>query len=778
MAVAAAIVMIGAACSIAAALAIARTEAKDSQGRFGVSAAGVVSRLSQTIQNENDLVISAGGFADREPDPTSSQLAAWLATVQAPQRYPELQQVMIIQKVPVGRLADFAAGRWSHPAAALPDSTLALPPTARGYYCLASATGYPGISGSPVGVDLCANEAVARSRDSGRAVTTRITGGQWADGTLLAGTPLAVVTPIYRGGYVPGSVTSRQEAFVCWIVMTINTQVILNEAIGNHPDLGVTLRYDNGSGTPVVASGGVAVVGGQTLTTSLSTGLTVTVTGPPDAGGVLGPGSPVVVLVTGLAASLLLGVLILVLATGRERALRLVSQKTDELAHLALHDALTGMPNRALIVDRVDHALARVRRSRGTAAVLFVDLDGFKKVNDTFGHAAGDHLLCTVAARLTGAVRASDTAGRLGGDEFVVIVEDATAESGAEIVAERILSRLAEPVQLNDAAGTLVRTRASIGIAVGLRDSSEDLLRDADIALYAAKTSGKDRFVLFAPQMHEVAQARLALETDLRVAVGTDQFFLLYQPIFDLRTEEMIGVEALLRWQHPERGVIAPDQFIPLAEETGLIVGLGRWVLGEACRQAVTWQAHGHNLMMSVNVSSRQFDSDVDIVADVRTALADSGLEADRLMLEITESRLMRDAEQSAVKLGALKDCGIRLAIDDFGTGYSSLSYLQQFRVDVLKIDRSFVASAGDSTVASALLRTVVQLGKAFGIETLAEGIEEEAQLRFLQRAGCDSGQGFLFAKPMAPESLEELAIRTKATPRKTMLSLTRAPAS
>jgi diguanylate cyclase (GGDEF)-like protein/PAS domain S-box-containing protein len=430
----------------------------------------------------------------------------------------------------------------------------------------------------------------------------------------------------------------------------------------------------------------------------------------------------------------------------------------DELHHQALHDALTGLPNRALILDRVEGALARARRHNSAIAVLFLDLDGFKAINDTYGHAAGDKLLKAVTARLTGALRECDTVGRLGGDEFVVLAEDSSLDAGPEMIAERLRDVLKEPFRLECPEQPLtVHAQASIGIAVGLRSTAAELLRDADVALYAAKSAGKDCYVCFTPEMQTAVSARPELEMDLRDAAGTDQLFLVYQPIFDLSTRAITGVEALLRWQHPTRGLVMPDVFIPLAEETALIVPIGRWVLAEACRQAADWRRRGHPLAVSVNISGRQLAHDVDLVADVQSALIESMLDAGELTLEVTESMLMRDADFSARRLRALKELGVRIAIDDFGTGYSSLGYLQQFPVDALKIDRSFIWRIATSPEANALIHTLVQLGKTLGLETVAEGIEEDRQLQNLQREFCYSGQGYLFARPLTPDQLESL---------------------
>jgi diguanylate cyclase (GGDEF)-like protein len=432
----------------------------------------------------------------------------------------------------------------------------------------------------------------------------------------------------------------------------------------------------------------------------------------------------------------------------RRKAHEELSRRQDELAFLATHDPLTGLPNRTLILDRVDQMLVRARRSQAPVATLFIDLDNFKSINDTLGHGAGDRLLKAVAARLRGAIRDTDALGRLGGDEFVVIAEGISLAAGPELIAERLLEALAPPFRLDEAQDTRLAVTASVGIAMGDRASAEELLRDADIAMYRAKWDGKNRYTVFESGMQDEVQTRMELEMDLREALAREQFFLVYQPTFDLQNMSPTGVEALLRWNSPARGVVQPDDFVPLLEETGLITEIGSWVLGEACRQGARWRAAGYHIGMSVNVSARQLDSD-DFVATVKDTLRESGLQPAALTIEITETTIMRDATETARRLAAVKELGVRIAIDDFGTGYSSLSHLQQFPVDALKIDRSFISRLTQSPEGETLIHTLVQLGKAMSIETLAEGIERSHELDLLKGEQCDSGQGFLFARPL-----------------------------
>jgi diguanylate cyclase (GGDEF)-like protein len=425
-----------------------------------------------------------------------------------------------------------------------------------------------------------------------------------------------------------------------------------------------------------------------------------------------------------------------------------LEHRQEELAFLATHDPLTGLPNRTLILDRVEQMLARSRRKQTPVAALFVDLDNFKSINDTLGHEVGDELLRAVAARLDGVVRATDAFGRLGGDEFVVVSEELSLSAGPELIAERLIEALKEPFKLGSDEGTRLTVTASIGIASGDRTAPADLLRDADIAMYRAKWDGKNRYVVFETGMQDAVQTRMELEMDLRVALENEEFSLVYQPTFDLSDMSPTGVEALIRWNSPTRGTVQPDDFIPLLEETGLITQIGKWVLEEACRQGAAWRAAGHMIGMAVNVSARQLDTD-QLIGDIESALSGSGLAPEALTIEITETTLMRNADETARRLTTIKGLGVRIAIDDFGTGYSSLAHLQKFPVDALKIDRSFISGLTNKGEGEALIHTLVQLGKALSIETLAEGIEQTQELSLLRDERCDSGQGFLFARPL-----------------------------
>jgi diguanylate cyclase (GGDEF)-like protein len=438
----------------------------------------------------------------------------------------------------------------------------------------------------------------------------------------------------------------------------------------------------------------------------------------------------------------------------RRRSDEELQRREGELAFLATHDSLTGLPNRTLILDRVTQMLARSRRSQTPVAALFIDLDNFKTINDTLGHGVGDELLRAVAARLNGVIRDIDALGRLGGDEFVVISEDLSLTAGPELIAERLLDALQHPFKLGADEQTRLTVTASIGIATGDATTAEELLRDADIAMYRSKWDGKNRHTMFESSMHDIVQNRMELEMDLREALANDEFVLAYQPTLDLSDMRPTGVEALIRWQHPDRGVVQPDDFVPLLEETGLITDVGRWVLQEACRQGAAWRNAGHQIGMAVNVSGRQLDTD-QLILDIEDALHKSGLDPQALTIEITETTLMRNIEDTARRLIQIKQLGVRIAIDDFGTGYSSLAHLQRFQVDALKIDRSFISGLTNNREGETLIHTLVQLGKTLSIETLAEGIEQQQELSLLRDQDCDSGQGFLFARPLDVDATE-----------------------
>jgi diguanylate cyclase (GGDEF)-like protein len=434
----------------------------------------------------------------------------------------------------------------------------------------------------------------------------------------------------------------------------------------------------------------------------------------------------------------------------------------EQLLHDAFHDALTGLPNRALFMDRLEVLLAksqgRQRKSEHLFAVLFLDLDRFKVVNDGLGHVAGDRLLVAIARRLEECLRPGDSVARLGGDEFTVLLDDVASTADALRIADRIQEELSRPFEL---AGQEVFTTASIGVAFGGKGyrEADELLRDVDTAMYRAKALGKARAEVFDEAMRARAVEILQLETQLRRALERRELRLYYQPIVRLQTGEIDAMEALVRWESPERGLVPIGEFLPVAEESGLIVPIGEWVIGEACRQLRAWDdllCPQRPLAVNINISGREFIQP-DLVACLREALEETGLDPARVRIEITESVIMDDAMAAQATLDRLSDLGVKLHMDDFGTGYSSMSHLRDFRLDALKIDRSFVSHIGPGGEHAEIVRTIVALGHNLGLEVVAEGVETAEQALLLRSLGCEYGQGFHFAKPLPAEAARTL---------------------
>jgi diguanylate cyclase (GGDEF)-like protein len=755
------------------------------ESAFEARSASQAAALSTALRRNVDLATSVSGFISAAGPVTNTQMAEWFQAV-GPDRYVGLSAVGFVQRVARQDLVAFQQQVANDPVPLTAKGPFELLPAGdRSEYCLVRL-GIAGVGTTlhdvPSGLDVCAlpelGDALRNSVATGELVqlpqfngpspaadaidTAALLGLTKTDrdrltGMQVEGTSILVLTPVYGPGGPLDSPLERERRHRGWSIVAYDARALLLANMVDDPadfvSLTSRLPLADATGAPLPS----ATLGRPPTGGMFTRAIDFDADGPWRAvfevslADVAAQAQDrwLVALLFGVGGTLLVFSLLTVVVSSRQRAIRLVDERTGELRHQALHDGLTGLPNRALILDRAERLLAATRRDGRLPAALFLDLDGFKNANDTLGHAAGDRLLQAVASRLASIVREGDTVGRIGGDEFVLLTAVDPFGAGPQVVADRVLNVLREPFESEPGSGATLSVTASIGIATGDRPSPEDLLRDADIALYEAKAGGKNRWALFDPDMHEVARCRLETEVDLRVALDADELRLDYLPTFDLREVSVTGVEALLRWHHPDRGIIQPLEFLPLAEETGLIVPIGRWVLGEACGQGAAWHREGHRIRVSVNVSARQLE-DEGFVEIVRSALAATGFDPGFLVLEITESILMRDADATVGRLRRLKSLGVLIAVDDFGTGYSSLSYLKQFPVDSLKIDRSFIAGISDARESSALIHTLVQLGKDLGIETLAEGIEEQSQFRRLRGEQCDSGQGFLFARPLA----------------------------
>ncbi|MGA2452660.1 MAG: bifunctional diguanylate cyclase/phosphodiesterase [Solirubrobacteraceae bacterium] len=732
---------------------------------FESTAAAVGSALEAKLSTDVTLTRTVRAHAVMETQQDETQFLQWYKELQ--RGAPSSPDVVatFIQVVPASGLSAFRRQVEADPGfrRLLGSNLQVIPSGQRPTYCLtraivgaaAATSPYPGL------LDYCAPvvPGIGRSPYPALVHTATDTGSLIVTPLLAPGSRslVAIGAAVYGRGASIATVSARRAALTGFIGTTFDSASTIRSVLGGRRSVILALYHRNlGGQMQLIGRAGANPKGrspGYLSERDLGEGWTLETSGTADAFA-----SPnvrgIVALGFGLLVTILVFLLHRVLSGSRQRAWSLVGERTGELEYRALHDPLTDLPNRVLALDRAEQILGRARRLDVPVTALFVDIDGFKQINDRHGHQAGDEVLRQVGARLKATLRENDTVGRLGGDEFVMLIDSVGLYTAPELVAERILDVLRQPINLSEQERAPISITASIGIATGRPGSAEDLMQDADLALYKAKAIGKNGYVKFESAMQTAAQDRIHLEMDLANALELQQFFVVYQPMLDLETERVVGVEALLRWRHPISGVIAPDVFIPIAEDNGTIVPIGRWVLEQACRQGATWHRRGYPLNISVNASARQLERG-EYVEEVRAALHDSGLQAASLTIEITETVLMRQPDRTARLLSELKALGVRIAVDDFGTGYSSLAYLRQFPVDSLKIDRTFITGLELSSEAHALAHTLIQLGKALGLQTLAEGVEQHSQVRTLQREGCDMAQGFLFARPLAPDVVE-----------------------
>ncbi len=790
-----AVLVVGVAGSGAMANSWRHTVATQDQRSFQAAASNVAATVTMAVQRDIDLLATTGTMLAGTPGMDNASFTRWFSSLDVIGNYPGSFGFAFVQAVTPQQLPAFAARAVADPPSGLPlpGGFHLQPPGVRPQYCLMRfislqlpATLTRKVAAVPQaiglmagfgffnpGVDECANGQLIRQQ---QVVPGQVTAGSFTALIGRADPGNIEALPLFRRvfkGLLPIELTlpvysevsaGAPPQLLGWMGGMFDLNSLLIPALDNRPGMSLVLSAPGSGGRlGVVARTGRPVPGALAQTLRMQTEGNWQLRLVDGRAGGWGPNvQGGVVLGVGVLLSLLLCVLLATLTRSRAVALDLVHQRTAELRHRALHDSLTDLPNRSLILERTDRALVRARSDGTPVALLFIDLDGFKDVNDSKGHGAGDELLCAAAQRFAAIPHQSATVGRLGGDEFVVLVEGYDAYDPG-VLAKRLLDACSEPFFIESLPGVALSVSVSIGVAAGSRAAPGELLRDADIALYQAKEQGKNRFVVFEQEMRQAVRSRVDLEGELREAIDLGQFFLVYQPTFELGTMAVTGVEALIRWRSPLRGVVPPSDFIPALEETGLIADVGRFVLMEACRQTRCWHDLGMPLAVSVNVSARQLESD-GLVDDVRMALAASGLDARALVVEITETALMRDATGTARRLHALKALGARVAVDDFGTGYSSMAYLKQFPVDVLKIDRSFVDAMSDGADGPAFVHALVQLGKVLHLETLAEGIEAEDQLSLLRGESCDSGQGFLFARPLEPADLEGFLTQHRVT--------------
>lgn len=734
-------VVAGVVASLLGAHKIARSDAGSARQSSQQSAAAAAATAKLALQREEELRVSGATYLAANPATSAGEFERWAKWAQMLRRYPELEQLGAVRLVHASELASFGvrpAAR-TRPLAIVPAGT-------RPYYCLAVASlaRHAG-EAPPAGLDYCATRpSLLHSRDSGLSHYTGLTAGGM--GVLEA------MTPVYRGNQPPARLLGRQGAFVGWLRELFSPSVLVREALAGHPGVAVRLSFHSATAN-VAFLGRTPRQGAPSTTVELHNGWTIESYGVPVSAGVLSDGNAVALLIVGCVLGVLAGALVFVLGGRRPpRPPRIPQERTAPLEDL--YDRLTGLPNRALMLDRAECMLARAGRQSGLlVGALFIDIDWFEDVNERLGRAAGDQILKIVAERLAGVVRAGDSVGRLGSDEFVLLVESAARGARLDSLARRVVEALHKPFDVEGFGPSFLT--ASIGVAFGRYSAAEDLLRDAQLALHAAKAAGKDRYTLFNANMRSVIEGRGVLEVELNMALADKQFFVLYEPIFDLSTGKVAGLEALVRWLHPKQGVLGPEDFMPLAEETGLSVPIGRWVLEEACERAAAWNVDGHQVGLTVEVTANQLNRD-GFVTDVRRALQQSGIEPAMLTLAIPETIVMRDVAVAVERLEAIKQLGVRIAIDDFGgSGYAYHSDLRRLPLDFLKVDRSSLAASEDEDYRTWLLEAIMIVGRDLSLTVIAKGIETVEQMSALQAMGCTMAQGELMGKPVPASSID-----------------------
>ncbi len=736
-------VVVGVLGSLLGAHAVAKSDAAKTETSFHQGSRAIASTLKLTIQRQEELTVAAATYFAANPKASPAEFAAWVRWARTLRRYPELDAIGLLPAPGAPAHTHTTASTSSTSGEASSASTDVSPTPIE----VSSPPAHP--ASAPVHV----SPKEQLSRDTGLSIYTPISAGHRQ--------ALAVLTPVYRGDVTPHSVFGRRAASVGWLREVLVPGVALRQVLVGHPGyaLSVLYRPDSPTGARpanLLFTSGAPRSGAQSTTIGLHDSWSVTSFGPARSASVYTDGDALALLIGGTLLSVLLGLLVFVLGGGRAPA-RARRAKAPELPHEDLYEALTGLPNRALTLDRAERMVARAGRDSGMlAGALFVDVDRLKDVTEKLGQEASDQLLRIVGERLEGVVRTGDTVGRLGGDEFVVLVESAARGVRLDSLAQRMIEALHKPVELDDFGPSFVLT-ASIGVAFGRYATVADLLRDAHLALVSAKAAGKDRYTLFNANMRTVIEGRAVLEAELSTALAEKQFFLLYQPIYDLGTRKVVGLEALIRWQHPAQGVLEAGGFLLLAEETGLIVPIGRWALEEACGRAAAWNVAGHRVGVSVNVSANQLNRD-GFATDVRRALQQSGIEPSLLTLEIAETTVMRDLAVVAERLAEIKQLGVSIAIDDFGgSGYARHSDLQRLPLDVLKVDRSTLAASEDEAYRTWLLEAILVVGREASLRVIATGIETSEQMAALQAMGATLAQGSFMGKATPVDAVASL---------------------
>jgi diguanylate cyclase (GGDEF)-like protein len=780
-------VLAGSAASVLGAHAVAHNDAAKTETSFQQGSQAIASTLKLGVQRQEELTVAASTYFAGNPKTTSAEFARWVTWARTRRRYPELDALGLLPAPPkpapvVHKPTAVTASSTGTASTSTTEtsstSAVAGSPTSAG---VISTPGEAPAGASPTPIDVSSPPtrpspapapppvhvapSLLLSRDTGLSTYKPILAGKRQ--------ALAVVTPVYRGNVTPHTVFGRTAASVGWLRQVLVPGALLGQVLVGHPGYALSVAYRphaaNRAGSSFVFTSGAPRSGAQNTTLDLHDGWTVTSFGPAAGASVLANGDALALLIGGILCSVVLGLLVDLLGAARwstpaptatedeAKADIEVEAQDDALPNRYLYEPVTGLPNRELTLDRAERMVARTGRDSGMlAGALFVDIDQLKEVNEKLGLTAGNQLLKIVGERLEDVVRTGDTVGRLDGDEFVVLVESAARGVRLDSLAQRMIEALHKPIELDNFGPSFVLT-ASIGVAFGRYATPEDLLRDANVALASAKAAGKDRYTLFNANMRTVIEGRAVLEAELSTALAENQFFLLYQPIYDLSTLRVAGLEALIRWQHPAQGVLRPDAFIPLAEETGLIVPIGRFMLEEACARAAAWQVAGHRVGVSVKVSAHQLDRD-GFATDVRRALQQSGIEPSLLTLEIPETAMMRDLATAAERLREPKALGVSIAIDDFGgSGYAHQADLRQLPLDSMRVDRSSLAASEDEDYRSWLLEAILLVGRELKLTVVATGIETREQMATLQTLGCTMAQGDLMGTPTPVDAVASL---------------------
>jgi diguanylate cyclase (GGDEF)-like protein len=737
--------------SVLGAHAVAHSDGAKTETSFHQGSQAIASTLKLAIQRQEELTVAAATYFAANPKASAAEFAVWVTWARTRRRYPELDALGLLPAPP--KPAPVKASATPVKASATPVKASPKP-----------------VKASPAPVHL--SPALLRSRNTGLSVYHPIAAGHRQ--------ALAVITPVYRGNVTPHSLFGRTAASVGWLREVLVPGAVLGQVLVGHPGYALALTHRNGASN-LTFSSGARRSDAQNTTLNLHDGWTVTSFGPAAGASVLADGDALALLIGGILLSVLLGLVVDILggaarppaaAPADAEAEAQAQAQASELPDKYLYEPVTGLPNRELTLDRAERMVARTGRDSGMlAGALFVDIDQLSEVNEMLGLTAGNQLLKIVGERLLDVVRTGDTVGRLDGDEFVVLVESAARGVRLDSLAQRMIEALHKPVEL-DAFGPSFVLTASIGVAFGRYATPDDLLRDAHVALVSAKTAGKDRYTVFNANMRTVIEGRAVLEAELSTALAENQFLLLYQPIYDLRTRKVAGLEALIRWAHPTQDVLAPDAFIPLAEETGLIVPIGRFMLEEACARAAAWNVAGHRVGVSVKISPHQLNRD-GFATDVQRALQQSGIEPSLLTLEIPETAMMRDLAAAAERLRVVKLLGVSIAIDDFGgSGYAHQSDLRQLPLDSMRVDRSSLAASEDEDYRSWLLEAIMLVGRELSLTVVATGIETHEQMATLQAIGCTMAQGALMGSPTPVDAIASLFEIDLPAERATLTSL------